>query len=62
MSRSRNAFVCLCCGEKGLDEQPDGMTYGICSRCGWEDDTTDPDQPSGANRGVTMREWRARPR
>jgi hypothetical protein len=58
VSRPRDEYVCLCCGEKGLDEAPDGMTYGICSNCAWEDDTTDPDLPSGANAGVTMREWR----
>jgi hypothetical protein len=59
MTRPKGRFPCLVCGRRGFDEEPDGMTYDICSYCGWEDDTTDPDEPSGANEGKTIREWRA---
>jgi hypothetical protein len=49
-------FPCPCCGEWTLpDPSP---SFEICSECGWQDDTTDPDERSGANGGQTMGEHR----
>lgn len=58
MSRARGKFACLVCARRGLDEPPDGFSHEICLFCGWQDDTTDPEHPSGANGGATMNEWR----
>jgi hypothetical protein len=48
---SRKLYPCPCCEQNTLDEPPPG-TFDICSRCGWEDDNVqfdDPDFRGGAN-------------
>jgi hypothetical protein len=52
------SFRCLVCSELGFEQQPDGSSFELCWFCGWQDDTTDPDEPSGANGGYTMIEYR----
>ena len=49
---------CSCCDYVTLAER---STYLICPVCYWEDDGVDPDQPdapSAANKGLTLRQAR----
>ncbi len=44
-------YICPCCGNYTLDEEPPG-TYEICKICYWEDDDfqyKNPDYDGGAN-------------
>lgn len=46
--------LCPVCGKTTF---PDIFSSEICEHCGWEDDITDPDDPdeeSGANKGMTV--------
>lgn len=50
---------CPCCGYRTLTER---HRWEICDLCDWEDECSepfDPDKPSGANHGFTLREAQA---
>jgi len=49
---------CDCCDYFTI---PDGNDYEICPVCFWEQDSfgvSEPDEPSGANHGISLREGR----
>ncbi|MBR6696484.1 MAG: hypothetical protein IKL70_08750, partial [Oscillospiraceae bacterium] len=47
-------YQCPCCRNYTLDEEPYNHTYEICPVCFWEDDTSDDNEISEANGGLTL--------